>query len=132
MSRTNSCGLPFLMDQPTPRRIGIILSERAQRSARNELRGVKECVALRRSQFAGEYGRMNSAPPKNLIRHPIADPRETTLHEQDGFDRRFAMPIQKLLDETPVECMRNDFWNIGRPPIGRDLSMMEADAAELT
>jgi hypothetical protein len=61
------------MDQPTPRRIGIIFAKRAQRFARDELRRAKEQIALRRSQFAGRRGRMNPRTPENLIRHPIPD-----------------------------------------------------------
>ena len=120
------------MDQPTPRRIGIIFAKRAQRFARDELCCTKERVALPRSQFAGRRGRMNPRAPENLIRHPITDSRETALHKQDGFDRRFAMSIQESLDELSVELLRNDFGNITRPPVRRRRSMMEADAAELT
>jgi hypothetical protein len=53
------------------------------------------------------------------------------LHEQDGFDRRFPMSIQKLIDEFLIELARNNFGSAALPPIGFVRPMIKADPAEL-
>src|SRR5207244_10669208 len=70
--------------------------------------------------------------PQDCIRHPIADSGKTVLHEQNGFDRRFTVSMQKLRDEFKIEVWRSDFGNIAPPPIRFTRPMMKAHPTKLS
>jgi hypothetical protein len=53
------------------------------------------------------------------------------LHQQNGFDWRFPMSIQELIDEFLVERARIDFRNIAFPPIGFVSAVMKPDTTKL-
>ena len=53
------------------------------------------------------------------------------LHEQNGFDRRFSMSIQKSIEEVQVELVRVDFRSVAFPPVRLVSAMMKTDAPEL-
>src|SRR6266700_3958594 len=112
VTRTNPVSLPSLMDEPVPRRIGVIATQSLERSFRDELGLAQQRGALTLAQFSGGPRWMNLCPPQNLVRHPIADSGKTVLHEQNRFDRRFTMSIQELVEKRPIELRRNDFGNI--------------------
>ena len=91
------------MDEPVPRRIGVIATQSLERSFRDELGLAQQRGALTLVQFSGGPRWMNLCPPQNLIRHPVADSGKAILHEKDGFDRRFPMSIQELVEKLPIE-----------------------------
>jgi hypothetical protein len=53
------------------------------------------------------------------------------LHQQNGFDWRFPMSIQELIDEFLFERARIDFRNIAFPPIGFVSAVMKPDTTKL-
>jgi hypothetical protein len=75
------------MHEPTVRRIGIVPTDRAQRSARDKAHCAPQpgqaCLAKR----ARWTLRRNSGAPKNFISHPVANPGKAALQQKHGFDR---------------------------------------------
>ena len=131
MNWANAVPFPFLMDQPVARRIGEILAERFERSSDDEFGRTENHGAFAPVQFSCPLRRQNFCPPENFVGHPIPDSGETALNEQDGFDRRFSMSIQKLADNFPVELAGNDFGSAALPPIGFVRPTMKPDPAKL-
>ena len=74
---------------------------------------------------------MNSRPPENLIRHPIADPGEALLQEEQGFDRRPAVSPNELLEPAPSETGRVNLGSDRLPPWRRIFPMLKTHPAEL-
>ena len=93
MARADSTAFPFLMNEPVLGRIGEIFAESLQRAADDEFRGAKNRGALEGTQFVDSLRWQNFCPPQDFVGHPITDSRKTALHQQDGFDRCFTMPI---------------------------------------
>ena len=40
--------------------------------------------------------RMDACPPKNLVGHPVAHPREIPLVQKEGFERTLLMPMEGI------------------------------------
>ena len=132
MTRANPPALPFLMNEPTSRWIGEIFTECSQRFFDDEFRFEKKIGPFQRRQVVSGRSWIDSRSPKYLIRHPVADSRETVLHEQDGFDRCFRVSIQELIDEPPVKFRGADLGNVTPPPSGLILPLVKADATKLS
>lgn len=89
-----------------------------------------ETANARRSEVEGAGGRSDACPPEDLVRHPVADPGESLLHEKNSLDRGTAMSAEKAGYERVGESWFEDIrWSI-LPPGGRSLSAPQAEASE--
>ena len=103
MTRANAAAFPPLMNEPAARWIRVIHAESFECAFRDELGFAQQRGALQLAQFSGWPGRTNLRSPQDFIGHPVPDSGEAVLHEQDGFDRRFTMSIQELIDKFAIE-----------------------------
>jgi len=75
---------------------------------------------------------MEAGAPKDFVGHPVADARETFLHEEHGFDRRACASTQEDLDDADGEFLRENRGRDLLPPRRHAFSLPELDATELT
>ena len=124
MARTFSAVPPALMQQPISWRIGVVATDRAQRST-----GDKADLPPKQSQFLRVQGarfspRRDPCPPENLIRHPVSNPGKAALQKKHSLNRRPGVSPNELAHYALGEFRRMNFRRAFRPttlaPFSRD------------
>jgi hypothetical protein len=87
---------------------------------------------LRRGQGTGQNRRSNLSAPQNFIRHPIADARESILHQNHSLDRRPPVTIEERIHKRSIEFSGRDLGSSGSPPFWLALSMMKPHSSKET
>ena len=95
-----------MMKQPRARDVGvqvgredvIVTRDYAKSEPSDAAAFAPERANLGRLQRASAALRVNRSAPKNFVGHPVADPREAFLHQEDGFDGRARAPAKEQGD----------------------------------
>ncbi len=106
MFRTNSFGIPSLVNQPRARQMRIVHAEDFERLAGDNPRLAPHNFSFLLAESLCRPARKDVRSPQNLVRHPIANSRKTFLSQQDRLDRRAAVPLKKAVEE----CVAKRTW----------------------
>lgn len=120
--RTHAFGGPALMEQPVGRRVAGFFTCCLADGLQGNLDHFPDLAVQIRDRFgwqsAGTAVRGKASAPEYLVRHPVSNAGKEFLHEEHGFERRFASALEdfsEFLDgETPG---RKLFWHFV-PPLG--------------
>lgn len=80
---------------------------------------------------AGRCGGMETGAPEDFVGHPVADPREVLLHEENRFEWGPAAAFEETREAFQRKFLGKNARREGGPPRGRRGSLVEADAAEV-
>lgn len=116
MARANTVTLPLLVDEPISRRIGKRGPNDTERFACDKARLSQQPRASRRGQGAGRNQRRDPGSPQDFIRHPIADARESILHENNSLDRRPCVTIEERIYKRSIEFVGRNSRSSRSPP----------------
>jgi hypothetical protein len=104
---------PPLMKEPVFGRIIKLWAHVPNSLPADKADGFPQGLGALAGDFAGAELGSNFGAPKDFVRHPIAHAWKPALEEQGSFDRKLAMPLEKVSHLALREFIAGERgWNL--------------------
>lgn len=130
MFRTNSLGIPSLVNQPRARQMRIVQTENLERLAGDKARRAPENLSLLFAKSLRGPARKEVRSPENFVSHPIPDSGEAFLAQEDSLNWRAAVSVKEAVEEGVAKRMGSNFRDAIIPPVRCIFSVMKTGAPE--